>query len=116
MVIDTSRFSVGDTYAIDGSAFNVEVTDDTYAELAEMKLIYSFEKGYSDDAKSTAKLVDVRKLERASYVKWINLLASNKTCKIEFINNNVRRKIIGEAWILDGRYDSTVKKNMLENL
>lgn len=81
-----------------------------------MKLIYSFEKGYADDTRSKAKLVDVRKLERSSYVKWINLLASNKTCKIEFINNNVRRKIIGEAWILDGRYDSTVKKNMLKNL
>ena len=67
---------------VDTSKYKVDVTEDTYAELAEMKLIYNFEQDYSESVKTEVKLNDIRKLDRQMYVKWINLLATNKTCEI----------------------------------
>lgn len=110
MVIDSSEWHV------DTSRYNVEVTDETYAELAEMKLIYNFEQSYNESIKSEVKLNDVRKLERKQYLRWIKLLADNKKCNIELIKNTEQRKIIGEAWILNGNYNASVKENMLKNL
>ena len=110
MVIDGSQWNV------DTSKFNVEVTEETYAELAEMKLIYNFEQSYNESIKSEVKLNDVRKLERKQYLRWIKILTENKTSGIELIKNTEKRKIIGEAWILDGNYNAAVKANMLKNL
>ena len=110
MVIDNSEWHV------DTSRYNVEVTDETYAELAEMKLIYNFEQSYNESIKSEVKLNDVRKLERKQYLRWIKLLADNKKCNIKLIKNTEQRKIIGEAWILNGNYNALVKENMLKNL
>lgn len=112
----TDASSVSSILVIDNSKFNVEVTDETYAELAEMKLIYNFEQNYNESLKGEVKLTDVRKLERSMYIKWINLLASNKVAKIEKVSNSVRRKIVGEAWLYENRYDVSVKENMLKNL
>lgn len=113
-VIDAS--SVSSILVIDNSQFKIEVTDETYAELAELKLIYNFEQNYNESLKGEVKLTDVRRLERNMYIKWINLLASNKVAKIEKIGNSIRRKIIGEAWIYENRYGPAVKENMLKNL
>lgn len=110
MVIDNAEWHV------DTSRYNVEVTDETYAELAEMKLIYNFEQSYNESIKSEVKLNDVKKLERKQYLRWIKLLADNKKCNIELIKNTEQRKIIGEAWILNGNYNASVKENMLKNL
>lgn len=110
MVIDNAEWHV------DTSRYNVEVTDETYAELAEMKLIYNFEQSYNESIKSEVKLNDVRKLERKQYLRWIKLLADNKKCNIELIKNTEQRKIIGEAWILNDNYNASVKENMLKNL
>lgn len=110
MVIDGSQWNV------DTSKFDVEVTEETYAELAEMKLIYNFEQSYNESIKSEVKLNDVKKLERKRYLRWIKILADNKTSGIELVKNTEERKIIGEAWILDGNYNAAVKANMLKNL
>lgn len=112
----TDASSVSSILVIDNSQFKVEVTDETYAELAEMKLIYNFEQSYNESLKGEVKLTDVRRLERSMYIKWINLLASNKVAKIEKVGNSIRRKIVGEAWLYENRYDLAVKENMLKNL
>ena len=110
MVIDNANWHV------DTSAYDVAVTEETYAELAEMKLIYNFEQSYNESIKTEVKLNDVKKLERKQYLRWINLLAENKKCNIKLIKNTEQRKIIGEAWIQNGNYNSAVKENMLKNL
>lgn len=112
----TDASSVSPVLVIDNSQFKIEVTDETYAELAELKLIYNFEQNYNESLKGEVRLTDVRRLERDMYIKWINLLASNKVAKIEKIGNNIRRKIVGEAWIYENRYDPAVEENMLKNL
>ena len=112
----TDASSVSSIMVIDNSRFNVEITEDTYAELAEMKLIYSFEQDYNESLKTEVKLNDVRKLDRQMYIKWINILAANKKCSILPIKNKKPRKIIGEAWLYEDRYSSKVKANMLKNL
>ena len=81
MVIDSAK------WRIDTSAYEVAVTEETYAELAEMKFIYDFEKLYGESVKSEAKLNDVRKLDRKLYLRWIEILNDNKTCKIELIKS-----------------------------
>lgn len=112
----TDASSVSSIMVIDNSKFRVDVTEETYAELAEMKLIYNFEQSYNESIKTVVKLNDVKKLERKMYLKWINLLANNKKADIKLIKNEEERKIIGEAWIYNGRYDASVKANMLKNL
>ena len=112
----TDASGVSSIMVIDNSRFNVEITEDTYAELAEMKLIYSFEQDYNESLKTEVKLNDVRKLDRQMYIKWINILAANKKCNILPIKNKKPRKIIGEAWLYEDRYGSNVKANMLKNL
>ena len=101
---------------IDNSRFNVEITEDTYAELAEMKLIYNFEQDYNESLKTEVKLNDIRKLDRNMYIKWIKILVANKKCNIAYIKNKKLRKIIGEAWIYNNRYNFQTKENMLKNL
>lgn len=101
----TDASSVTSIMVIDNSRFNVEITEDTYAELAEMKLIYNFEQDYNESLKTEVKLNDVRKLDRKMYIKWINILAANKKCSIAYIKNKKPRKIIGEAWLYDNRYN-----------
>lgn len=110
LVIDGSQWNV------DTSAYDVQVTEETYAELAELKLIYNFEQSYNESIKSEVKLNDVRKLDRKLYMKWIKLLCDNKKCSIELIKSKKMYKTIGEAWIQDGNYNAYVKKNMLRNL
>jgi len=112
----TDASTVSSIMVIDNSKFKVEVTEETYAELAEMKLIYDFEQSYNESIKSEVKLNDVKKLERKMYLKWINLLAANKKCSISLVKNDEVRKIIGEAWINNGNYGRLVKENMLKNL
>ena len=112
----TDASSVTSIMVIDNSRFNVEITEDTYAELAEMKLIYNFEKDYNESLKTEVKLNDVRKLDRKMYIKWINILAANKKCNIAYIKNKKLRKIIGEAWLYENRYNSQTKENMVKNL
>lgn len=112
----TDVSGVSSIMVIDNSKFRVDVTEETYAELAEMKLIYNFEQSYNESIKTEVKLNDIKKLERKMYLKWINLLANNKKADIKLIKNEEERKIIGEAWIYNGRYDDGVKANMLKNL
>ena len=101
----TDASSISSIMAIDNSRFNVVITEDTYAELAEMKLIYNFENDYNESMKTEVKLNDVRKLDRKMYIKWIKILAANKKCNIAYIKNKKPRKIIGEAWLYDNRYN-----------
>ena len=112
----TDSSSVSSIMVIDNSQFKVEVTEDTYAELAEMKLIYNFEQNYNESIKTEVKLNDVRQLDRKMYIKWIKMLAANKTSNIQLVKNRIRRKIVGEAWIYNDWYDSATKANMLKNL
>ena len=112
----TDSSSITSVMVIDNSRYNIKVTDETYAELAEMKLIYNFEQSYNESIKAKVKLNDVRKLDRKQYLNWIRLLADNKKCSIKLIQNTEKRKIIGEAWILNGNYSTSVKENMLKNL
>ena len=112
----TDSLGVTSIMMIDNSRFNVKITEDTYAELAEMKLIYNFEQDYNESLKTEVKLNDIRKLDRNMYIKWIKILVENKKCNIAYIKNKKLRKIIGEAWIYDNRYNFETKKNMLKNL
>lgn len=101
---------------IDNSRFHIEVNDGVYAELAEMKLIYNFEQNYNESIKTRAKLSDIHHLDRDMYLKWINILSSNKVCSIRFIKNRKIRKIISEAWILNKQYSQSNRQNLLKNL
>ena len=101
---------------IDSSNFHVDVTEDTYAELAEMKLIYSFEQDYNESIKTEAKLNDIRRLDRKTYIKWINLLNEHKSSNIELIKNKEYNKVIGEAWIYQNKYSNADRENMQKNL
>ena len=112
----TDASSTMPVMVIDNTRFNVEITEDIYAELAEMKLIYNFEQDYNESLKTEVKLNDIRKLDRNMYVKWIKILAANKKCSISYIKNKKLRKIIGEAWIYNNRYNFQTKENMLKNL
>lgn len=112
----TDSSSVSSIMVIDNSQFKVDVTEETYAELAEMKLIYNFEQDYNESIKTEVKLNDVRQLDRKMYIKWINILAANKTTNIQMVKNRVRRKIVGEAWLYNNKYDASTKANMLKNL
>ena len=77
-----------------------------------MKFIYDFEKSYSYSAKAEASLKDARKLDRKQYLRWIEILENNKTSGIQLVKNRNRRKIIGEAWILNDNYSASTKENM----
>lgn len=112
----TDSSSVSSIMVIDNSQFKVDVTEETYAELAEMKLIYNFEQDYNESIKTEVKLNDVRQLDRKMYIKWINILAANKTTNIQMVKNRIRRKIVGEAWLYNNKYDASTKANMLKNL
>ena len=112
----TDSSGVTSIMMIDNSRFNVKITEDTYAELVEMKLIYNFEQDYNESLKTEVKLNDIRKLDRNMYIKWIKILVANKKCNIAYIKNKKLRKIIGEAWIYNNRYNFQTKENMLKNL
>ena len=112
----TDSSGVTSIMMIDNSRFNAEITEDTYAELVEMKLIYNFEQDYNESLKTEVKLNDIRKLDRNMYIKWIKILVANKKCNIAYIKNKKLRKIIGEAWIYNNRYNFQTKENMLKNL
>ena len=101
----TDASSTMPVMVIDNTRFNIEITEDIYAELAEMKLIYNFEQDYNESLKTEVKLNDIRKLDRNMYIKWIKILAANKKCSISYIKNKKLRKIIGEAWIYNNRYN-----------
>ena len=112
----TDASSTMPVMVIDNARFNIEITEDIYAELAEMKLIYNFEQDYNESLKTEVKLNDIRKLDRNMYIKWIKILVANKKCNIAYIKNKKLRKIIGEAWIYNNRYNFQTKENMLKNL
>ena len=92
------------------------VTEKTYEDLAEMKFIYDFEKSYGYSVKANAMLKDIRKLDRKQYLLWIEILKNNKTSGIQLVKSQKQRKIIGEAWILNGNYGASTKENMKKNL
>ena len=106
----------GNKWHVDSQVYDVPVTEKTYEDLAEMKFIYDFEKSYSYSAKAEASLKDARKLDRKQYLRWIEILKNNKTSGIRPVKSQKRRKIIGEAWILNGNYGASTKENMKKNL
>ena len=106
----------GNKWHVDSQIYDVPVTEKTYEDLAEMKFIYDFEKSYGYSVKANAMLKDVRKLDRKQYLRWIEILENNKTSGIQLVKNQKRRKIIGEAWILNGNYSASTKENMKKNL
>lgn len=102
---------------VDASRYSVDVSDKTFAELKEMKLIYRFEDSYKRGSiKQSAMIDDIRKLQKELYIKWIDILSSNKTCNISYIKNKIKRKIAGEAWIYNKMYGENDRQNMLSNL
>lgn len=113
--IDDNGFSVP-VIVVDNSKYSVAVTEQTYAELAEMKIIYSFEQKYGDVFNGKVRLNDIMQIDKDLYLRWIQILQSNSTCNISFIKNKKIWKIISEAWLYKDRYDSNVKENMLKNL
>ena len=101
---------------VDSSKFSIDVTDQTFSELEEMKIIYDYEQSFTNSQKNIVRLCDLQRLNESNYKKWINIFLQNKKCNIKQIKNRKIRKIIAEAWIYQNRYNSNVKQNMLKNL
>lgn len=117
LAINTAAFDLNELTA-DTSMFNVYWSAETYAELDNMRKGYFYSQEYG--GQSSPRMKDLNDLADKSdyrmYYQWVNLLLKYKKTSIKHIKSSVQPKIIGEAWICNGKYNAEVKQQLMRNL